>query len=107
MKRRLCAAILSLQAIALGLTTPVLISVKDVALGTSLGIGLGLCVACILAAGMLRFEWAYWLGWAIQIASVALGFLITAMFALGAVFLVLWATAYFMGAKIEREVAAR
>jgi hypothetical protein len=70
-------------------------------------IGLGLCVACIVTAGLLRFEWAYWLGWAIQVASLALGVLITAMFALGAVFLVLWATAYFMGIKIEREVAER
>lgn len=107
MKRRLCAAILFLQAIALGLTTPVLISINDVAVGTALGIGLGLCAACILTAGLLRFPWAYGIGWAIQIASLALGFLITAMFALGSVFLLLWATAWFMGVKIDREVAER
>ena len=29
------------------------------------------------------------------------------MFVLGAIFLALWATAYFLGAKIEREVAER
>lgn len=107
MKRRLLAAILSLQAIAVGLTTPVLISINDVGTGTAVAIGLGLCAACILTAGLLRFEWAQWLGWAIQVASVAMGVLITVMYALGAVFLVLYATAWFMGAKIDREVAER
>lgn len=107
MKRRLCSAILFLEAIVLGLTTPVLISVKDVGLATSLVIGLGLMVLCIVTAGALRMEWAYWLGWAIQVAALALGLLITPMFVLGAVFLTLYATAYFMGVKIEREVAER
>ena len=105
MQRRLCAAILSLEAIAFGLATPVLISVAGVSTGTALWVGLGLTVACILVAGLLRFAWAYWLGWAIQLAAIALGFEVGTMFALGAIFLALWATAYFLGRKIERERA--
>lgn len=107
MKRRLCAAILFLQAIVLGLTTPVLISVKDVSVPAALSIGLGLLVACLLTAGLLRFRWAYWIGWAIQACSLALGALIAPMIVLGVVFSALWTTAYFMGAKIEREVGER
>ena len=106
MQRRLCAAILSLEAIVLGLSTLVLLPLVDVSTGTALGVGLGLCVACILVAGLTRHEWALWLGWAIQIAAIALGLLITAMFALGLVFLALWATAYFLGIRIERDRAA-
>jgi hypothetical protein len=105
MQRRLCAAILSLEAIAFGLATPVLISVAGVSTATALWVGLGLTVACILVAGLLRFAWAYWLGWAIQLAAIALGFEVGTMFALGAIFLALWATAYFLGRKIERERA--
>ncbi len=105
MQRRLCAAILSLEAIALGLSTPVLISVAGVSTATALWIGLGLTVSCILVAGLLRFEWAYGLGWAIQVAAIALGFVIHAMFVLGAIFMALWATAYFLGSRIERERA--
>ena len=105
MQRRLCAAILSLEAIALGLSTPVLISVAGVSTATALWIGLGLTVACILVAGLLRFGWAYGLGWAIQVAAIALGFVIHAMFVLGAIFMALWATAYFLGSRIERERA--
>jgi hypothetical protein len=103
MKRRLCAAILLLEAIALGLTTPVLISVASVDTGTALWLGLGLCVACLVVAGLLRMAWAYALGWAIQVAAVALGVEVSAMYVLGGIFLLLWGTAYFLGRRIETE----
>jgi len=106
-KRQLSATMLTLQAIVLGLTTPVLISVADVSVAVALVVGLGLTLACVVVAGMLRREWAYGAGWAIQIASLALGVLIPMMFILGAVFLALWAGAYFVGAKIDRERAER
>lgn len=102
-RRGMCAAILSLEAITLGLTTPVMISVADVDTATALGVGLGLAVACLLLAGMLRGEWAYSLGWVVQGAAVGLGFVIPLMFLLGAIFALLWGSAYFLGVKIERE----
>ena len=106
-QRSMCAAMLTLQAVVLGLTTPVLISVASVPVATALGVGLGLTAACVVAAGMLRRRWAYGLGWLVQAASVALGFVIPMMFVLGAIFGALWAGAYFLGAKIDREKAER
>ena len=105
-RRGMCAAVLSLEAIALGLTTPVMITIADVATGTALAVGLGLAAACLLLAGMLRAEWAYLAGYAVQVAAVALGFVVPAMFGLGAVFAALWAGADLLGRKIERERAA-
>lgn len=105
-RRGMCAAVLSLEAITLGLTTPVLVTVADVDLGPALAIGLGLAVACLLLAGLLRKEWAYTLGWVIQVAAISLGLVIPLMFFLGAVFALLWGMAYFLGRKIERERAA-
>lgn len=105
-RRGMCAAVLSLEAVTLGLTTPVMITVGDVATGTALGIGLGLAVACLLVAGMLRGEWAYALGWALQLGAIGLGALVPLMFFLGSLFALLWGTAYFLGRKIERERAA-
>ena len=105
-RRGMCAAILCLEGITLGLTTPVLISIADVDTGTALWVGLGLTVACLLLAGMLRSEWAYALGWGIQLAAIGLGAVIPLMFLLGAIFALLWGTAYFLGRKIERERAA-
>lgn len=105
-RRGMCAAILCLEAVTLGLTTPVLVTVAEVDLGTALGTGLGLAVACLLLAGLLRAEWAYGAGWVIQGAAIGLGFVIPMMFFLGAIFALLWGTAYFLGLKIERERAA-
>ena len=101
----MCAAVLSLEAIVLGLTTPVLITVVDVRVQVALAVGLGLAVACLLVAGLLRHDWAYGLGWLIQVAAIGLGFVIAMMFFLGAVFALLWTTAYLLGRKIERERA--
>ncbi len=105
-RRSLCATVLSVEAITLGLTTPVMITLADVPKGTALWIGLGLAVGCIVVAGLLRAEWAYWLGHAIQVAAIALGFVVPLMFVLGPIFAVLWGTAYGVGRKIELERAA-
>ncbi|MDF1603678.1 DUF4233 domain-containing protein [Nocardioides sp. YIM 152315] len=105
-RRGMCAAVLSLEAITLGLTTPVLITIADVDTGVAVAVGLGLAAACLVLAGMLRAEWAYTLGWVVQAAAIGLGFVIPLMFLLGAIFALLWGTAYLLGRKIERERAA-
>lgn len=106
MKRRLCAAILSLQAIVLGLTTPVLIAVESIDRTPALVLGLGLTSACLLAAGMLRGPVGYALGWGVQAGSIALGVQVPVMYALGGIFLALWITALRLGSTIDRDRAA-
>ena len=105
-RRGMCAAVLSLEAITLGLTTPVMITIADVPAGTAITVGLGLAVVCLLLAGMLRAEWAYLVGYGVQVAAIALGFVVPVMFGLGLVFAALWAGADLLGRKIERERAA-
>jgi Protein of unknown function (DUF4233) len=106
-KRSMCAAMLALQAVVLFLSGVVLIGISDVGAGTALGIGIGLAAACVVVAGTLRKEWGYYLGWGIQAVSLALGFVTPWMFVLGAIFTALWAGAYFLGAKVDRERAER
>jgi hypothetical protein len=105
-RRGMCAAVLALEAVTVALATPVMIAVEDVDTGVALGAGLGVAAACLLLCGLLRSEWVYLLGFAVQVAAVALGFLVTTMFVLGAIFALLWTTAYGLGRKIERERAA-
>lgn len=105
-RRGMCAAVLCLEAITVGLTTPVLITIADVPVGRAVLIGVGLAVACLLLAGMLRAPWAYALGWVLQVGAVAIGFLVPMMFVLGGIFALLWGMADFLGRKIERERAA-
>ncbi|WP_299924860.1 DUF4233 domain-containing protein [uncultured Nocardioides sp.] len=105
-RRGMAAAVLSLEAITLGLTTPVMITIADVPAGTAVAVGLGLAIVCLLLAGMLRAEWAYLAGYVVQVAAIGLGFVIPVMFGLGAVFATLWTAADLLGRKIERERAA-
>ena len=83
-----------------------MVTLHDIPVGTALAAGLGLAVACLLLAGMLRSEAAYAVGWLLQVGAIALGLIVPLMFFLGALFGLLWATAYLLGRKIERERAA-
>jgi hypothetical protein len=105
-RRGMCAAVLALEAITIGLSTPVMITVADVAPAVAVPVGLGLALACLLLAGMLRAEWAYAAGYVLQVAAIALGFVVSLMFFLGIVFAALWVAADQLGRKIERERAA-
>jgi hypothetical protein len=104
-RRGMCAAVLCLEAITVALTTPVLITIADVPVGRAVLIGVGLAVACLLLAGMLRAPWAYAVGWVLQVGAIAIGFLVPMMFFLGGIFALLWGMADFLGRKIERERA--
>lgn len=105
-RRSMCAALLTMEAIVLGLTVPVMISVENVATSTALLVGLGLCVVCLVLSGLLRFRWAYAVGYAVQVAAIALGFVVSMMFVLGVIFALLWVLADQLGRKIDRERAA-
>ncbi|TIC87568.1 DUF4233 domain-containing protein [Nocardioides sp. GY 10113] len=102
----MCAAVLTLEAITLGLTTPVMITLGGVDTGIALGLGLGLAAASLLVAGMLRSERGYLLGHLLQAAAIGLGFLTPVMWVLGPIFAGLWAAAYLLGRRIETERAA-
>jgi uncharacterized protein DUF4233 len=106
-QRSLCAAMLSLQAVVLFLTGVATIGMSDIGTGASLSLGLGLALLCVLAAGLLRFRIGYLLGHLVQVVSIALGFVTTPMFFLGAVFAALWVAAYVLGDRIDRERAER
>jgi hypothetical protein len=106
-RRSMCAAILVLEAVLLFLTGVVTIGMTDLGVGRSLLLGAGLAVLCVLAAGMLGRRGGYPLGWLVQVVAVALGVVVAPMFVVGCLFGVLWAAAYVLGVKIDRERAER
>ena len=103
--RGMCSAMLTLEAVILALAVPVMISVEDVSKPLALVSGLGLALLCLLTAGALRRPQAYVVGHAIQVGAVALGFLVTVMFFVGAISAALWFGAYFVGRRIEEDKA--
>ena len=61
-----------------------------------------LFVAMLVTVGLLRRPWGITLGWVLQALLVATGFLVPAMFFLGAVFAAMWTYAIITGTRIDR-----
>jgi hypothetical protein len=103
--KRLCAVVLTLQAVVTALSIPVAITVAH-ADGTTAGIvGGGLAIAGVIIAGLLRYRWAYVAGSVLQILVIATGFMVTTMFFLGVIFAALWITAIWLGRRVENAPA--
>lgn len=70
----------------------------------ALGGGAALCLLMVLTiALMMRFKWAFILGWIVQVILVASGFLVTMLFLIGAVFAGIWTFAMTTGAKLDSQ----
>lgn len=78
----------------------------DVPAWVALVAGGVMIVALVATIGLLRFRWAYALGWLIQALILAAGFLNPAMFVVGALFGGLWWYCMVVGARIDRERTA-
>lgn len=99
--RRLCAVVLTLQAVVTALAIPVAISVSHADASVAGAVGGGLAVAGLVIAGLLRYRWAYYAGTILQVLVIATGFVVTAMFFLGVIFGALWITAIWLGRRVE------
>ncbi|WP_336216447.1 DUF4233 domain-containing protein [Nonomuraea sp. LPB2021202275-12-8] len=99
--RRLGASVLGMEAIVAALVTPVAISVGGVAPALAVTVGIGLAVLCVVAAGLLKRPFGYILGSVVQVLAICTGFMVSAMFFLGAIFAALWITAIFVARRVE------
>ncbi len=69
-------------------------------------LGLGIAILAIVAAACLRVRWGWILGWVVQVLVIAVGFVVPAMYFLGALFAVLFGAAIVVGKKGEAARAA-
>lgn len=106
-QRSMCAGMLGLEAVVLFLTIPVMLTLTSVSTGAGVSVGGGLTVACVLGAALMRRAVGGWIGWAVQVCAIALGFVVSVMFVLGVVFLALYAGSWVLGARIDRERTER
>jgi hypothetical protein len=98
---------LGLETVVLFLTIPVMLTLTDVSTGAGVAVGTTLTVACVLGAGLMRRPVGGAIGWVVQLCAIGLGFVVPVMFGLGVVFLALYAGAWVLGARIDRERAER
>jgi len=98
--RAIAATVLVFEAMVVFFASLVASQLSDLSLGVVLAGGAALALVLLIVAGLLRFRWAYWLGSALQVVLVATGFVVPAMFFMGAVFAALWVAALRIGSRL-------
>jgi len=102
-RRSLASIVLGFELIVVFLGTLVIFGLSDLPAWVTLGGGALVCLIMVAVLGLLRFEWAYGIGWAVQVIIVASGFLNPAMFFVGAIFAGMWVYCMIAGGRIDRQ----
>ncbi|MEO6943240.1 MAG: DUF4233 domain-containing protein [Lacisediminihabitans sp.] len=109
-RRRPRSASESLLSIALGLEAALVFFVALAVFrfdrlppGVAFGGGVAVILILIVTARMLRYRVGLWLGWVLQVALIATGFLLPLMFFIGAGFAAIWVFCFVTGARLDRR----
>ena len=101
--RMLASSVLVMESFVMGFA--LLLAMKDHS-SLILIIGAVIAIACLLTPGLLKKKFGWILGWFLQAALLAYGFVVTSMCLVGAIFLGLWIAAILVGKKGEAARAA-
>src|ERR1700754_1658405 len=105
--RMLCASTLIGEFFVIGFASLVAMQMSDLSAGTIWTVGGVAMLLCLLLCGMLGRPGGVQLGWALQAALVASGFVVTSMFFLGACFAGLWWASVHFGRLVDEAKATR
>jgi len=107
--RQLCGTVLMMEAIILGLAIAPAIVLEHANRPLAGGIGGGLAVCALLLSGVVgrpRMGWALKAGTILQVAVIAAGIVVSAMYVLGVIFAALWVTGIWLARRHEAPRAA-
>jgi Protein of unknown function (DUF4233) len=102
--RRLCATVLAMEAVVIGLAIPVAITIAHAGARRTAIAGGVLAVAAVLLAtvvGRPGQRWTLTAGSVLQVLVIATGVVVPVMYALGVIFAALWATAIWLGRRYQ------
>ena len=100
--RQLCGTVLIMEAIILGLAIAPAIVLEHADRPLAGGIGGSLAVCALLLSGVVgrpRMGWALKAGTALQVAVIAAGIVVPAMYVLGVIFAALWVTGIWLARR--------
>jgi hypothetical protein len=106
-RRSLASVVLAFELVIVflgGLTIFGLNAINPRELGIVIGVGLALLM--IIALALMRTSLGLPLGWAAQVGMLATGFLVTALFVVGALFFGLWIYCMVVGGRMDRDRVA-
>lgn len=108
--KRLCGTVLIMEAVVVLLAIVPSIRLEHVHGGTAGAVGGAIAVVAILLSGVVgrpRMGWALYVGSVFQLAVIASGVFVPAMYILGVIFALLWFTGIWLARKVAREQLAR
>jgi hypothetical protein len=100
--RGIAAAVLVFEGLVIFFAMLVALDLTDIEHSTLWSVGCGGLGLCVVLAGLLRWRWAYLAGSVLQVALIATGLVVPAMFFLGALFAGLWFFALYLGRQVAR-----
>ncbi|MEW2398580.1 DUF4233 domain-containing protein [Streptomyces sp. NPDC046862] len=103
--RTLCSSTLIGEFFVIGFAGLVAMKDPDLSMGTVWTVSGVAMVLCVLLCGLITRPGGVQLGWALQIALIASGFVVPVMFFLGAVFGALWWASVHFGRKVDEAKA--
>ncbi|MER5224244.1 DUF4233 domain-containing protein [Streptomyces flaveus] len=103
--RTLCASTLIGEVFVIGFAGLVAMKDPDLSMATVWTVSGVAMLLCVLLCGMVTRPGGVQLGWALQIALIASGFVVPTMFLLGAIFAALWWASVHYGRKVDEAKA--
>jgi uncharacterized protein DUF4233 len=102
--RRLCSTVLIFEVVVIGLAIPVAITIAHARPAATGVTGGALAAAALVIAGLVGRPgqgWALVAGTVLQVAVIATGVVVPAMYALGVIFGALWLTAIWLARRYQ------
>ena len=96
--------VLGFELIVVGLAALTIFGLGALPPVVALGGGAVVCLLMLATIGlMMKYKWAFILGWAVQAIIVLSGFAVTMLFLIGAVFAGIWTFAMTTGVKLDSQ----
>jgi Protein of unknown function (DUF4233) len=102
-RQDLGSIVLGFELVIVFLGALVLFGLKTLPAAVALGGGAVVVIAMALTIPLLRYRWAFIVGWILQLIVVAAGFLVPAFFIVGVIFTAMWTYCMIVGARLDRN----
>ncbi|MGO4691116.1 DUF4233 domain-containing protein [Glaciibacter sp. 2TAF33] len=103
LKRSLASIVLGFELVVVFLGALVLFGLGSLPPTVALGGGAALCLVMVATIALLRFPFAYLVGWAVQAVIILSGIFNPALFVVGLIFAALWTYCMISGTRIDRQ----
>ncbi|MCX7522233.1 DUF4233 domain-containing protein [Microbacterium sp. STN6] len=102
-QRSLAQIVLGFELVVVFLGALVVFGLKAAPAAWALGGGAALIVVMAATIGLLRYRWAYVIGWLVQLAVIAGGILVPMLYIVGVIFTAIWTWCMITGARLDRQ----